>query len=242
VSEDNFTPIIRAAGDAAVMVDLGDRIDLAVNRRVHGLVRRLYSTLGSRVRLELVPGYSNLLIGYDPATLDFEDLATAVREAGLDLEADFLAGRRFVLPVAYGDELGPDLDTVAALHGLTPAGVVALHAGRDYPIFCMGFAPGFPFLGELPENLHTPLLETPRPSVPAGSVAIGGRQTGVYPASMPGGWRLIGRTPMRLFDAAADPPVPYGPGDFIRFEPVERMEYDRLLALNLMPKASDVQP
>ena len=189
--------------------------------------------------LEIVPGYANLMISYDPVVMDFDFIATAVRRASADLVAEFEAGRTFVLPVAYGDVFGPDLPAVAEMHSLAPSDVVALHADRDYPIFCMGFAPGFPFLGELPEELHTPRLDTPRASVPAGSVAIGGGQTGVYPAAMPGGWRLIGRTPMHLFDATADPPVPYGPGDQIRFEPVDRREYERLLALQLMPQPTD---
>jgi KipI family sensor histidine kinase inhibitor len=121
------------------------------------------------------------------------------------------------IPVAYGGANGPDLDAVAELTGHTPDEVVAMHSGAEYLVYFLGFSPGFPYLGGLPESIAAPRLETPRRRVPAGSVAIGGQQTGVYPIASPGGWRIIGRTPLRLFDPGADPPVLLRMGDHVRF-------------------------
>lgn len=226
---------IHPAGDAAVMVDLGDAIDLDLNRRVHALaeaIRRYFD--GNTVHV--VSAYASLMVSYDPAALTFESVAAAVRRAGADSRSPADPVRRFVVPVVYGGEFGPDLEIVARCHSLQTADVVSLHAGRDYPIFCVGFAPGFPFLGGLDPSLHTPRLDTPRPRVPAGSVAIGGRQTGIYPAPMPGGWRLIGRTPFRVFDVERDPPAAYRAGDMIRFHPITPLEYARIEPLGVMPE------
>lgn len=226
---------LRPAGDAAVVIDVGDRIDVAVNRRVHALALQAKQALEPLGPIEVIPGYTNLLISYDPARMSFAVVAAALNGMDLTRVPAVPAARRFTLPVAYGGEYGPDLDAVAQHHGITPDEVVRLHAGHDYPIFCLGFSPGFPLLGGLDEALHTPRLETPRLRVPAGSVAIGGSQTGVYPTSTPGGWRLIGRTPLVLFDLASDPPVPYAAQDVVVFEPVSVAVYQDLLARRLMP-------
>lgn len=233
---------IRPAGDAGVVVDVGDRIDLEVNRRVHSLARQARQALAPLGPVEVVPGYTNFLISYNPAQLSFEVVSATIRQ----LEGEHLAEaeivHRFTIPVVYGGEYGPDLEDVAAYHGVDPDEVVRLHVGRDYPIFCLGFSPGFPLLGGLDEALHTPRLETPRPRVPAGSVAIGGGQTGVYPTATPGGWRLIGRTPLVLFDLAAVPPVPYRAQDVVRFEQMNASEYEAVLKQRRMPEAEPLAP
>jgi KipI family sensor histidine kinase inhibitor len=238
---------IRPAGDAAVVLDVGDRIDLAINRRVHAIAAALQRDLSTYGTVEIIPGYTNVLISYDPSTLTYEEVATVAKHAAHAAEVETSPPQRFVLPVAYGGEFGPDLEEVARFHHLSPEEVVRRHANRDYPIFCLGFSPGFPFLGGLDESLHTPRLETPRSRVPAGSVAIGGSQTGVYPTETPGGWRIIGRTPLTLFDITQIPPVVYRPGDVMRFVPIDAEEYAKrkaecqTLASISRPHAASIQ-
>ncbi|HEV3310405.1 MAG TPA: 5-oxoprolinase subunit PxpB [Chloroflexota bacterium] len=227
---------VKPAGDAAVMVELGDRIDPELNRLVHRLADTVAERLERLGRVEVVPAYASFLVSFNPRQITHDDVERAVH--GLDLDQgqpSVGSTSRFILPVSYGGQFGPDLDEVARRTGLTADEVIERHAGRDYPIFCIGFAPGFPFLGGLDPALHTPRLENPRPLVPRGSVAIGGAQTGVYPTSTPGGWRIIGRTPLTLFDVERDPPIPYRPGDVIRFEPIDEAEFLRIEPLRRMP-------
>lgn len=217
-------PEVRAAGDSAVLVVVGEHLDRQVNRQVHQLAAHLRD-LGLDA---VIPGYVSLLVQYDPARYDFEEVRRIILSRPASAAEGPKVARRWLIPVRYGGDFGPDLDDVAAYHHISPDDVVMLHAHRDYTIYCLGFSPGFPMLGELPPDLHTPRLDTPRTRVPAGSVAIGGRQTGIYPSATPGGWRLIGRTPVPLFDPAARPPVPYQPGDCLRFEPIDEALYTKL--------------
>ena len=129
------------------------------------------------------------------------------------------------IPTLYGGEYGPDLDHVADHNGLTPEEVIQIHSSADYLVYMMGFTPGFPYLGGMSENIATPRLQTPRTAIPAGSVGIAEQQTGVYPIESPGGWQLIGRTPVQLFDPQRDPPVVVEAGDFIRFAPITETTY-----------------
>jgi inhibitor of KinA len=133
------------------------------------------------------------------------------------------------IPVCYGGELGPDLGDVAQHCGLSPEQVVERHSGTVYTVYFIGFSPGFPYMGGLPESLATPRLKTPRTSVAAGSVGIGGSQTGLYPMQWSGGWRLLGRTPLRMFDPAANPPSRLQPGDLVKFDPIARETFDAML-------------
>jgi KipI family sensor histidine kinase inhibitor len=220
--------VIRAAGDAAIMIDVGDRIDLAINRRVHSIARELERSLAQYSPVQVTPAYASLLVSYDPGIVDFSTVVEAIHRAAEVESSTALAASLFTLPVCYGGDFGPDLADVARSHGIASDEVIARHVGRDYPIFCLGFSPGFAFLGELDPVLATPRLETPRPRVPRGSVAIGGSQTGVYPTATPGGWRLIGRTPLPLFDVTRTPPIAYQPGDVIRFRPIDIDEFERL--------------
>lgn len=226
---------IKPVGDSALAVYLGTHIDLPTNRTVHAMAARVSEALANYPRSEVIPGYVNFLITYDPMLLSYDDVVGVVQAAEVVDLAPEHRPQRFVLPTVYGGEYGPDLMHVAQFHGVTPDEIVALHAGRDYPIYCLGFSPGLPLCGGLPQTLHTPRLETPRTRVPAGSVAIGGSQTCVYPMSTPGGWRLLGRCPLRLFDLDRSPPVAYRPSDVIRFESVEEAEYRHLLDNPRMP-------
>ena len=222
-------------GDAALLVVLGEHVDRAVNDRVHrlavGLDLRAARLPGLGVT---VPAYASVLVPFDPSVLEeaavrgviadalrAADGAVAPREpasapkpaTGADL------GPVTHVPVRYGGADGPDLAEVAVRTGLSEDDVVRLHAGVEYRVFCVGFVPGFPYLGMLPEELALPRRSTPRLRVPAGSVAIAGRQTGIYPSDTPGGWHVIGRTDLSAWDPHRDPPALLEPGVRVRFVP-----------------------
>jgi inhibitor of KinA len=220
---------IEPLGDSAVQVVLGDAPGEPSRRRVAAAVRRLAES-GLPGVIECVPGFTSLTIHYDPLQLPPAgslDAALAHLLAHLDESAGD-DGRLVEIPVCYGGEFGPDLEAVASLRGLAPGDVVALHAGAEYRVHLVGFVPGFPYLDGLDARLATPRRESPRTAVPAGSVGIGGAQTGIYPVESPGGWQLIGRTPLRLFDAHRDPPALLRAGDRIRFAAVDADAFRRL--------------
>jgi inhibitor of KinA len=216
------------------LVELGDRIDWALNTRTRNLARRLEEQNLPGV-MEIVPAYSSFLVLFESATLNLERLQSEIDALARDTgepgqEASEATARSVEIPVCYGGAFGPDLESVAEHSGLTPEEVVAIHSGGTYPVYMLGFAPGFPYLGGMDERIATPRLETPRAHVPAGSVGIAGAQTGIYPLASPGGWRIIGRTPLTLFDARAEDPVPYyRPGDRLRFIAVSEKEFNQLL-------------
>lgn len=211
------------------MVELGDAIDPALNARVHRLARAVREALGDEV-VEVVPSYRSLLVVFDPLRLARAVLQARVAELAppSDAEGEARAARLVTIPVCYGGEHGPDLAGVAAHAGLPEAEVVRLHAASSYLVYMLGFTPGFPYLGGLDPRLATPRLATPRTEVPAGAVAIGGAQTGIYPVASPGGWRLVGRTPLRLFDPGAPSPFLLAPGDRVRFRPVDAAGFERI--------------
>ena len=218
--------MLRSAGEGGLVVQLGNGIDPAVNARVHQLAREVRARLGKRI-IEVVPTYRSLLVRHDPLRVPRRALERAVREILADLPsrpAEAAAARTVHIPACYGGEAGPDLEFVARHARLEPREVVELHASATYQVYLLGFTPGFPYLGGMPVRLATPRLDVPRERVPAGSVGIGGPQTGIYPVESPGGWRIIARTPLRLFDPGADWPFLLAPGDRLRFVPVERGE------------------
>jgi inhibitor of KinA len=222
---------IRPQGEGGIVVELGDAIDPAVNARVHALARAVNARLSAEV-LEVVPGYASLLVLHDPLVSPRARLARRLQALAREL-GDVPAGapRRVVrVPVCYGAELGPDLEDVARHAGLPAAEIVALHAAPVYRVYLLGFTPGFPYLGGMSPRLACPRLAAPRVRIPPGSVAIGGEQTGIYPVESPGGWRIIGRTPLRLFDPTPGAPRPFllSAGDGLRFVPVGREEFDAL--------------
>lgn len=226
--------VIVPAGDAALLVRVGTEPDEMANRDVLALAGALRSALDGVLDLDVTPAYRSLLVSFRPGTLREADLRWAIDRAPVS-EVEEQEPAVLVIPVAYGGEHGPDLEFVAQFHDLTEEAVVTLHASHEYRIYCLGFSPGFPFLGVLPDALNTPRLPAPRPRVPAGSVAVAGAQTGIYPTATPGGWRIIGRTPLVLFDPLRDPPADYRPGDYLRFEPTPPQEYMDLLPLRLSP-------
>jgi inhibitor of KinA len=218
---------ILAQGEGGIVVEVGDAIDDAINARVHALAAAVRAQLGA-ANLEVVPSYRSLLVLHDPVRTPRAGLVRRLRALAANLDqVSVTAPCRVVrLPVCYGGALGPDLDEVARLTGQAPEAVVALHAAPTYRVHLLGFTPGFPYLGGLDPALHLPRLEAPRQRIPAGSVAIGGGQTGVYPVESPGGWRLVGRTPLRLFDPRRPRPFLLAAGDGLRFDPIDVQEFE----------------
>jgi KipI family sensor histidine kinase inhibitor len=219
---------IRPFGEAALLVELGDEPDLATNARVHALARALDRPPPAGLR-SLVPGYVSLLIELDPLAGDLAAIEAVVRaRAGeIELAAAAPARRQRVVPTVYGGEFGPDLAEVAARTGLPPAEVVARHVAEPQTVYMLGFSPGFPYLGDLPPQLALPRRDRPRERVPLGSVAIAERQTGIYTRETPGGWHLLGRTPLVLFDERRDPPAYLRPGDQVRFVAIAAEAWER---------------
>jgi len=207
------------AGDRAVVVEYGDAIDEATNL----CVRRLASALSARRDpgvVEIVPTYRSLMVHYDPLRLSRGQVEAIVLDAGQHLAGITLPPSRVIeIPTVYGGDYGPDLGDVAVWGGIPEDEVIAIHCGREYLVYMMGFMAGFPYLGGLSPRIAMPRLSSPRTKVPAGSVGIAQEQTGIYPTETPGGWRLVGWTPVRIFDAAREPPVLFEAGDYIRFVP-----------------------
>lgn len=217
-------------GDAALLVEFGEAMSLETNRRVISLNDAILKA-GIKGVEELVPTYRSLLIRYDPLETSYEHIVFRVKdlEKTWECSAGNLDGRKTIVPVVYGDEYGPDLGHIARVHGLTEEQVIRLHSGREYRVYMIGFVAGFPYLGEVADEIATPRLETPRLKVPAGSVGIAERQTGIYPREAPGGWQIVGRTPLRLFDPQREPPALLKPGDTVEFTSISQGEYRMLL-------------
>lgn len=231
---------IEAFGDAAVLVTLGGALDAGLNGRARGLATAVEARRSAGARVgRAVAAHGGVLVPFDPLELApsdaralLADLVAAIGAAAGGPEAGTGAAeagtedpgtgtfRLHEIPVRYGGEDGPDLDATADLLGLTSRELVEVHAGTTYEVLFLGFAPGFGYLGPLPGTLEAPRLEAPRPRVAAGSVAIAGRQTAVYPFALPGGWRLIGRTETQVWDVRRDPPAVFAPGDRVRFIPL----------------------
>ena len=217
-------PLFLPAGDQALIVELGDEIDPDVNRRVHDLMRSVEGQ-GIPGVVDLVPTYRSLLVQYDATRTTLPELEEALAGVERGLSGEALETPRVVhIPTLYGGDYGPDLPYVAEQAGLTADEVIQVHSDGEYLVYMMGFTPGFPYLGGLEERLATPRLATPRQVIPEGSVGIAEGQTGVYPVASPGGWRLIGRTPLRLFDPMRGPSSLIVAGDRVRFVPLDGEE------------------
>lgn len=231
-------------GDSAVVAALGTGLDELALPRVSALAAALLHDRPAGV-VDIVPAFATVTVFYDPAHAGgYAQLCAEIelRAARADSSVLSVPARVIEIPVCYGGDFGPDLAAVAAHCGLGAERVVALHSGADYRVHAIGFAPGFAYLGGLPEKIHAPRRATPRTSVPAGTVGIGGEQTGVYPLATPGGWNLIGRTPRRMFDPASDEPALLHAGDRVRFraiglEEFRRLESERPAVRGLAPKA-----
>ncbi len=217
------------AGDEGLLLVFGQGLDAAVNERVQGYGEAVRRAGIPGVR-DVVPGYLSLLVTYDAGKIDGDDLRSAL--AALRPAARAIRPpRHHEVPVCYGGSFGPDLEEVAAKAGLTPEDVVGLHAGQEYRVYCLGFAPGFPYCAELPTVLRLPRRPEPRLKVPRGSVGIAGLQTGIYPLETSGGWHLLGRTPWTVFDWTRPEPARILPGDTVCFRPIAEGEFRQLEAM-----------
>jgi inhibitor of KinA len=215
----------RAASDQSLLVSFGERIALESHQRVLKLLRLLQSEPIGGIR-NLHPGYCSLLIKFDPLRLDHNELQSRLLPYLPRLDLVHLPKPKQIdIPLCYGGEFGPDLNDVAAMHGMTPAQVIELHSSPVYIVYFLGFAPGFAYLGGLPDALASPRLETPRTKVPPGSVGIGGNQTAVYPFATPGGWRLIGRTPVAMFRRDQARMSLLQIGDQVRFRAISEKQF-----------------
>ena len=218
---------IVAAGDAALVVELPARIDPAINARLVALAETIRNRCGSAVT-DAVVGYCTLTVYFDPVRVDPVWLEGEMLTLATDAEGIAqVEGPLVHVPVCYGGELGPDLEEVAARIDCSEEDVIALHAGREYRVYVVGFVPGFAYMGTVDDRLALPRRSTPRKKVPAGSVAIAAGQTGIYPMETPGGWHILGRTPVKPFDSSREDPVLFKPGDRVRFVPIRRDEYER---------------
>jgi KipI family sensor histidine kinase inhibitor len=220
------------SGDTALVVEFGDTVDRTINAQVLALADRIAEARIEGV-VEQVPTFRSLMVHYDPTKLLYADLIEHITPLLKDLKPTVRAGRRWALPVCYEGDLAPDLEAVSERLKLAPEEVVRLHTGTVYHVYSVGFLPGFPYMGDLPERLALPRRESPRLKVPMGAVCMAMRMTGVYSLESPGGWHLLGRTPVRLFDRRRPDAVLFAPGDQVRFVPIPRAEYDRLDAMSV---------
>jgi KipI family sensor histidine kinase inhibitor len=228
-TEGYATPKYLPFGESALLVEFGDTINLEVNRKVFALCEAIERTKIQGIE-ELVPTYRSLLVRYSLLKTTYEKLVFSIKALEKTLEALSVKtiGKKVIVPVVYGGDYGPDIGDVARYHGLKEEQVVTLHSERKYHVYMLGFITGFPYLGEVADEIATPRLKTPRLKVPAGSVGIAEKQTGIYPREAPGGWRIIGRTPIKLFNPLQQPPALLSPGDKVRFKPVTEKEYKKL--------------
>ena len=212
-------------GDSSILIVFEQTICPEVNQKIAAAAKLIKAQQISGI-IDMIPTYCSLLINYNPLVIGYEALRERV-ESIVRMESRTEAGRKKVweIPVVYGGEYGPDLVTIADHAGLSEEEVIKIHSGRDYLIYMLGFLPGFTYLGGLDERIHTPRLATPRVRIAAGSVGIGGSQTGIYPMDSPGGWQLMGMTPVKTYDANREVPILVEAGDYIRFVPVSEEEY-----------------
>lgn len=213
------------AGDSALIVEFEERIDAAINARAVTLAELIQRAGLGGVR-DVVPTYRSVAIYFDPLHTDLDALSNRVeREAARPSAEAAQAGEPIRIPVCYGGPFGSDLDEIARFAGLTQADVIALHSAPVYRVFMLGFVPGFAYLGTVDPRIAAPRRSTPRLKVPVGSVGIAGAQTGIYPSETPGGWQLVGRTPLKPFDLARADPFLLKAGDAVRFYPISATEF-----------------
>ncbi|MDI9369665.1 MAG: 5-oxoprolinase subunit PxpB [Synergistaceae bacterium] len=228
---DREYPRLLGAGDGCVVVEYGDSIDMEVNTRVAALAASVREAEPPGF-LDAVPTYRSLAVYFDPVVADVDALYRNLERMMTSSGAGEGGAKRkvVVVPTLYGGEHGPDLGNVAEHTGLPEEEVVRRHAANDCYCYMLGFTPGFAYLGGMDQSLETPRLKNPRELIPAGSVGIAGKQTGIYSIASPGGWQLIGRTPMMMFDPGRDPAIFLDAGMWVRFRPADRAEFDEIEA------------
>lgn len=219
------------AGDKSLVMEFGNSISPKINAKIRNMVEALDEAELMGI-MEIIPTYRSILIIYEPLIIKYKELIDSLKKMEKSLGNTGSGEARIVeLPTVYGGEYGPDIEFVAEHNNLTTEEVIKIHSSTDYLLYMLGFTPGFGYLGGMSDEIETPRLQVPRTKIPAGSTGIAGKQTGIYPIDSPGGWQLIGRTPVRLYDPLSDPPVLLNAGDLVRFVPVDEEEYLRILDL-----------
>ena len=225
-------PTISPVGDCAISIDFGQVIDPKINRHIRQTIERIQELKLDGIT-ELVPTYCALLIQYDAMLYSYSDICNLM-EPLLEASATDDANERVTvveIPTVYGGEFGPDLGFVASHNNLSEDEVVSIHSGTDYLVYMLGFIPGFTYLGGMDPRIATPRLSSPRTLIPAGSVGIAGEQTGTYPSDSPGGWQIIGRTPVTMYDMSKEQAALLSAGDYVRYVPIDEAEYNRIKSL-----------
>lgn len=216
---------VMPAGDSALVVEFGNEINEAINEKVHALAKKIRQENIPGIT-EMIPTFRSLLVSYDMLQISYSKLSVMLSVLSRELEMNRAAHHRIVkIPCCYGARFGADLTDMERLTGLSREEIIELHSSVDYKIYMLGFLPGFVYLGGLDKRLEVPRLDTPRVKIGKGAVGIGGNQTGIYPMDSPGGWRLIGGTPVDLYDPEREDPVLLRAGEYIRFVPISIMDY-----------------
>lgn len=225
-------PTISPVGDRAISIDFGQVIDPTINRHIRQTIERI-KELQLEGIIELVPTYCALLVEYDAMLYSYSEICNIIEptlEAGMTNTTNELV-TVVEVPTVYGGEFGPDLSFVASHNHLSEDEVISIHSGTDYLVYMLGFIPGFTYLGGMDPRIATPRLSSPRTLIPAGSVGIAGEQTGTYPSDSPGGWQIIGRTPVTMYDMSKAQAALLKAGDYVRYVPIDESEFHRIKAL-----------
>ena len=219
---------ILPCGDTAVLIRFEQKIDPEILRQVTMMTNAIKKAEINGI-LDIIPAYASILVCFDPLKTDMRSIISKIQKLKPEKQSEIEQGQRVVrIPVLYGKPFPEDLQHVADHAGLTIEEVIQIHTANTYPVYMIGFLPGFPYLGNLDERIHTPRRTEPRTDIPAGAVGIGGGQTGVYPISSPGGWHIIGRTPVKLYAPAEEQPVLLRSGDLIHFYSITEEEYEKI--------------
>ena len=227
-------PTISPVGDRAISIDFGQVIDPKINRHIRQTIERI-KALQLEGIIELVPTYCALLVEYDAMLYSYSEICNII-EPTLDEGMTDTTNELVTVvevPTVYGGEFGPDLSFVASHNHLSEDEVISIHSGTDYLVYMLGFIPGFTYLGGMDPRIATPRLSSPRTLIPAGSVGIAGEQTGTYPSDSPGGWQIIGRTPVTMYDMSKEKAALLSAGDYVRYVPIDEQEYNRIKALGV---------
>ena len=221
---------VLTAGDSSLLIEFGNEISPEINRRIAAVVELMREQHIEGV-VDVIPAFCSLLVNYDPRVAGYEKMKKRLESlVRVDIKVGQTKRKIFEIPVLYGGEYGPDLASIADHAGISEDEVVLIHSSKDYLIYMLGFLPGFCYLGGLDERIHTPRLSNPRLRIRAGSVGIGGSQTGIYPLDSPGGWQLMGMTPIKTYDPEREIPILVEAGNYIRFVPIDEEQYKRIQA------------
>lgn len=237
-------PTISPVGDCAISIDFGQVIDPKINRQIRQVIEQI-KVLQLDGIIELVPTYCALLVQYDAMVYTYSDICRILDPILQESVTDSVIERVMIveIPTVYGGEFGPDLGFVASHNHISEDEVVSIHSGTDYLVYMLGFIPGFTYLGGMDPRIATPRLSSPRTLIPAGSVGIAGEQTGTYPSDSPGGWQIIGRTPVTMYDMSKKQAALLQAGDYVRYVPINENEFHRikLLESNYIPSMYEVE-